>query len=52
MMCVITANLVKVIVFPGDAQTFLRIDGTGVRALVGAQKDVFKLDTRYSSRHF
>ena len=42
-MGVVAAHFFQVIVFARDAHALLRVRGAGVRAQVGAEKDVFEL---------
>ncbi len=44
MVNIVTADLVKVIVFAGYAQHFLGINRTRIRSLVGAQEDILELN--------
>jgi hypothetical protein len=43
MVSVVAPNGIKIVVFTGDTQAFLRIDRPGIRAGFRAQKDVFEL---------
>ena len=43
VMRVIAADFIKVVVFAGDPQAFLRVDRAGVGALVGAEEDILEL---------